>query len=107
MGHKIKTLESSPELRGEQWTYFECYTDLGPDRISGLSLGSIPWTSVVSWCHLHGITDSDDVDDYVAVISKADRMLLDSLDKKGSTISNDPSAKGKGVEDGGVERPKS
>lgn len=56
--------------------------DLASDRLSGFSIGNIPWSSVYRWCRHIGISDPDDVDDYATVISMADGMLQKAADKK-------------------------
>ena len=84
-GAVVKSLDNAPELLGEQYTYFECFSDLGADRISGFAIGSIPWSSIVRWCNLHGIHNADDIDDYVQVIGRADRMLQEYFTKKSKT----------------------
>jgi hypothetical protein len=46
-------------------------------------MGQIPFTSVATWCTVHGIVNGDDIDEIWQIVHRADGMLLKVLDKKG------------------------
>lgn len=62
-GKPTPALDRRPVLRKGLDFYFTAYNELKYDRPIGMSLGPIPWSSVVKWAELHGITDLDDLDE--------------------------------------------
>lgn len=61
-GLPTPALDRRPTLENGLGFYFTAYNDLKYDRPIGMTLGPIPWSSVVKWGEIHGITDPDDLD---------------------------------------------
>ena len=58
--------------------YVEAFIELGSCRLNGMSLGAIPFTSIVEY---HRIFDVGDLEDFLYLIRKMDDVLL-SLESK-------------------------
>lgn len=74
-GKDIKALNTRPTLLPALDFYFDAYRQLQYDRPVGMATGSIPWSSVIRWCHLHGIRDINDIDTvlrYIRAMEKAE-----------------------------------
>ena len=55
--------------------YFNAYNQLQYDRPVGMSVGAIPWTSIITWCKLHGICGINEIETvlrYIRAMEKAD-----------------------------------
>ena len=61
-GLPTPALDNRPELLPGLDFYFTAYRELSYDRPVGMALGPIPWSSIIKWGELHGITDLDDLD---------------------------------------------
>jgi hypothetical protein len=60
-GLPAPALDKRPDLLPGLDFYFTAYRELRYDRPIGMSLGPIPWSSVVRWGEIHGITDPDEL----------------------------------------------
>lgn len=63
-GGKVpKALENRPLLLSGLDLYFEAYNELSYDRPAGFDgvAGPIPWSSIIKWCELRGISDINDI----------------------------------------------
>lgn len=45
--------------------YIQGYKDLKADRSIGMSVGKIPWSSIIKWCEIHDIHDINDKDSVI------------------------------------------
>ena len=53
----------------------------------GMGLGPIPWSSIVRWAEVHGLTDLHEIyvlNRFVRAMEDVDRELEDAKDKKGA-----------------------
>lgn len=72
-GHKVPALERRPVLLTGLDFYFTAYRELMYDRPVGMTLGPIPWSSVVKWGELHGL-DVEEIavlDHHIRAMEKA------------------------------------
>lgn|SRR5690606_30045857 len=60
-GLPTPALDNRPELLPGLDFYFTAYRELRYDRPVGMAMGPIPWSSIIKWGELHGITDLDDL----------------------------------------------
>lgn len=80
-GKNIKALENLPILSPGLGLYFDAYKELSYDRPVGMSMGPIPWSSIIKWCQLHSIHDINDINTcirYIRELEKVDRELSDT-----------------------------
>lgn len=81
----VKALENRPILLPGLDVYLTAYQDLLYDRSLGMTVGPIPWSSLISWCHLHGLNDINDIETfkrYIRALEAADYAIREK--KKGS-----------------------
>lgn len=61
--------------------YYNAFNDLSSCRVSGMSLGPIPWTAIRAYCDEHGIVD-DQREDMFFHIGELDGVFLTESEKK-------------------------
>lgn len=81
-GRHVKALENRPVLLPGLDVYFAAYAELSYDRPVGLSVGPIPWSSIINWCQLHKIYDIDDIDVFVRHIRAMEAADAKIADRK-------------------------
>ncbi|MGH1376692.1 MAG: phage tail assembly chaperone [Alphaproteobacteria bacterium] len=81
-GRNIKALEEKPILLEGSAFYFRAFLQLRSDRPVGMSIGSIPYSSVVAWCH-HNHVKREHFEFVFNLIRVLDKVELEH--KKGST----------------------
>ncbi len=81
-GIPVKALENRPVLLPGLDVYIKAYSDLIYDRPVGLSVGAIPWSSIIKWCELHGINDINDIDTCVRYIRALEKVDFDIAERK-------------------------
>lgn len=59
-GENTPAFKNRPTLLPGLDFYFTAYRELRYDRPVGITLGPIPWSSIVKWGELHGL-DVDDI----------------------------------------------
>jgi len=65
--------------------YFTAYQELRYDKPVGMTLGPIPWSSIVKWSEIHGL-DIDDLavlEHHIRAMEKTISEFPDKSDKKG------------------------
>ena len=70
-------IENKPELEPANAFYLSAYQDLQFDRPVGMTLGPIPWSSIVSWARLHGVKDPDDIDELISIIRAVETAIFE------------------------------
>lgn len=58
------------------------FCELQSDRPVGMSVGQIPWSSIIKWCDFHGLYDSDDVNTLIRYIRAMETALSDYFEAK-------------------------
>ena len=81
-GKFVPALEKRPILNPWLEPYMTAYNELSFDRSQGLSLGYIPWSSIVKWCELHHIYDIDDITTCIRYIRKLEATDHEISEKK-------------------------
>lgn len=81
-GATVKTLENRPLLLPGLDLYFAAYNDLSYDRPFGMSVGPIPWSSIIKWCQLHGLCDINDIGTCIRYIRKLEKTDNDITERK-------------------------
>lgn len=81
-GKEVKALENRPVLQPGLDVYIAAFTDLYADRQFGMAVGPIPWSSIIKWCHVHGIYDINDIDVFIRHIRALEKVDSDIADKK-------------------------
>lgn len=81
-GITVKALENRPHLQPGLNVYISAYTDLLFDRQFGMSVGPIPWSSIIKWCEIHEIHDINDIDVFISHIRALEKVDNDIEDKK-------------------------
>lgn len=85
-GVNVKALETRPVLAPGLDVYINAYQELGYDRPMGLSLGPIPWSSIIKWCEVHEINDINDIDTLIRYLRKLEQVDAEIAErKKGKT----------------------
>jgi hypothetical protein len=82
-GKTVKALENRPILQPGLDVYFTAYNDLSYDRPTGMSVGSIPWSSIIKWCELHSIYDINDIATCIRYIRKLEQKDNEITERKG------------------------
>jgi len=80
-GKNVKVLENRPILLQGLGFYLNAYDQLQYDRPVGMSVGAIPWSSVINWCKLHRIYDINEIEivlKYIRALENADRKFEES-----------------------------
>jgi hypothetical protein len=77
-GVQVKALENRPILLPGLDVYLKAYVDLSFDRPIGMSVGPIPWSSIIKWCQLHEIHDINEIETCV--------RFMRALEQKDSEI---------------------
>lgn len=67
-GKRVKAIEDAPDLLPGLEFYITAYLQLCYDRPIGMTAGPIPWSSVIKYCHLHGIYDIDEIETFLRYI---------------------------------------
>lgn len=75
-------MENRPTLLPGLDFYLNAYRDLQYDRPIGQMLGSIPWSSVIKWCHVHEIYDINDIDSILNHIRALEKAEYDFNEKR-------------------------
>lgn len=84
-GKDIAAIENRPQLLPGLEFYLNGYMNLQADRPVGMSLGPIPWSSIVAWCQLNGIRQNDDIETiigYFRTMEAAENKLRERKDAK-------------------------
>lgn len=68
-----KALLDRPQLLPGSDFYMTAYQELQTERSIGMALGPIPWSSIVSYAKSSGITDEDDIQDFLTIIRALER----------------------------------
>ena len=78
----VKALENRPVLLPGLELYFQAYNELSFDRPVGMSVGFIPWSSIVKWCEINGVYDIDDVSTCIRYIRALEKIDLELSERK-------------------------
>lgn len=81
-GKPAPALDRRPQLLQGLGFYFTAYQELKYDRPIGMSLGPIPWSSVVKWAELHDIHDLDDLDELHQYIRSMENASYEFEDRR-------------------------
>lgn len=46
-----------------------------------MDIGPIPWSSIVKWAHMHGITDADEINDLIDILRDMESVAKDFENK--------------------------
>lgn len=65
-----------PEIWAEAAFFWKAFSDLSPDRSSGMGLGPIPFRSMVTYAGLYGLSDVDEFERFRQIVSDADGEYL-------------------------------
>lgn len=79
-GKRVKALENRPILLPGLDFYMTAYNELSYDMPVGMSVGSIPWSSIIKWCQLHDIHDINDIGTcirYIRALEKVDNEIAE------------------------------
>jgi hypothetical protein len=74
-GVKVPTLINRPELQPYLLEAFHCFVATSTEKQIGMAVGPIPYSAIVNWARMAGITDPDEIDDLAAVVWHADMMV--------------------------------
>ena len=75
-GHVIPELDAEPDMLEEALPYWEVYMRLSNSRNVGMSIGGIPITQILAYCDLYYITDLDDRDTLIRIITRLDNHYI-------------------------------
>lgn len=79
-GQRVTALENRPSLTPWIAGYYEAFMVLGDSRPVYMGgLGPIQLTEIAAYCGLYGITDPDEVDDFLYMIRALDTEYLTLL----------------------------
>lgn len=81
-GVSVKALENRPVLAIGLDVYLNAYQELCYDRPVGLSVGPIPWSSIIKWCQLHELHDINDIDTFIRYIRKLEQVDQEIAERK-------------------------
>lgn len=72
---ELDLIRGAPALDAGGWVLRGAFVQLGTERVNGMGIGSIPWSSVVRWCEInrYGGAARDHV---IAVILALDARYL-------------------------------
>ena len=73
-------ISDRPQLLPGLEFYLKAYTQLQHDRPTGFSVGSIPWTSILTWAQFHGL-DPDQTNTLEHHIRHMEAALAEFIDK--------------------------
>ena len=71
-----RALSEKPELLQGSDFFMQAYQDLVTDRAIGMSVGPIPWSSVLRWGRHNGL-DQDDIEELNTIIRTVERAIND------------------------------
>ena len=57
-----------PKMMAGLEIYFKAYQDLLTERAVGMSIGLIPWYSIVRWCKHYSITKINDIENVIRYV---------------------------------------
>lgn len=80
-GEPTPAIEDRPTLLPGLDFYFTAYRELRYDRPIGMTLGPIPWSSVVRWGELHGL-DVDEIGDLEHCIRAMEGAVTDFQERR-------------------------
>jgi hypothetical protein len=86
-GEFTPAIENRPILLPGLDFYFTAYRELRYDRPIGMTLGPIPWSSVVRWGELHGL-DVDEIGDLEYCIRAMEQAVSDFQQQREQKKSN-------------------
>ena len=81
-GKRVPALEQMPTLPVDLEGALSCYLQTGSEKQIGMAVGPIPFSAIVNWCFLAGVTDPDEIDDMAQIVWAADSMIMAHVDKK-------------------------
>ena len=79
-GEVSKSLDSKPDIFGLEWLWV-AYSELGTCRVNGMSLGSIPWTAIVSYVDRYQLNEYEELS-INRCIHVLDDVLIKHSEKK-------------------------
>ncbi len=78
----VKCLQDRPVLLPGLDVYFKAYQDLSFDRNIGMTVGPIPWSSIIKWCEVHGVYDINEIDTCVRYLRALEKVDFDLAERK-------------------------
>lgn len=78
----MKALNNQPELLIGLDFYFNAYQELLYDRPVGMSVGVIPWSSIIKWCKINGIYDINEIDSFTRYMRAMEQVDHEAHEQK-------------------------
>lgn len=77
-----RAINNKPVLIEGLEFYLTAFCELQSERPVGMTVGQIPWSSIINWCDFHGLKDSDDVDTLIRYVRAMENALIKHFDEK-------------------------